>query len=414
MKYFQLIMCFLFLPLMVNGKANVDSIRLSIKYMEDGLRTKEVIVAQKSFAPDFSINIYSLPFASGLLQQIMEGITFQAIRPDWQGMKTEGSVTSLEVRFALADGKEEKSMVAFNESGKILFVDYFDRLFGDSRYRKSSLVAVLPFQVEGGSIILSARLNDSPRVMSFLLDTGADGMAIRRSLADSIGLKVSRSQETSVVGGRKTVQISSDNTLRLSDSLSLKRQNIAIFENVRNGTDGIIGLNLIRKYITEVDFDTQTISLYTYGEYSFRRKGRTIPLRAPSLIMLPSKLNLTGHKDISGNFIMDTGANYYLIAFSQFVRENRLLLSGFKPEGSGATVSLGHSTPVYYGRARSLKVGSLTRKNIPVTLQASTSGDTSDHTDVDGSIGIQFFSNFNFTIDLLRKVIHLSPRKKLK
>ncbi len=73
-------------------------------------------------------------------------------------------------------------------------------------------------------------------------------MAIRRSLADSIGLKVSHSQEASVVGGRKTVQISADNVLRLSDSLSLKKQNIAIFERVRNGTDGIIGLNLIRKY----------------------------------------------------------------------------------------------------------------------------------------------------------------------
>lgn len=53
-------------------------------------------------------------------------------------------------------------------------------------------------------------------------------------------------------------------------------------------------------------------------------------------------------------------------------------------------------------------------KNVPVTLQASTGGDSSNHTDVDGSIGIQFFSDFNFTIDLLRKVVHLSPRKKLK
>ena len=414
MKYLKIIICFLFFPLIANGKAEQDSIRLALKHMEDGLKTKEIAVAQKSFAPEFSISIYSLPFASGLLKQIMEGITFQSIQPDWKGMKTKGNVNSLEVRFTLAGGQEEKSMIAFNESGKILFVDYFDRLFGDSRYRKSSLAAVLPFRIEGGSIILSARLNDSPRVMSFLLDTGADGMAIRRSLAGSIGLKVSHSQEASVVGGRKTVQISADNVLRLSDSLSLKKQNIAIFERVRNGTDGIIGLNLIRKYITEVNFDTQTISLYTFGDYIFQRKGRMIPLRVPSLIMLPSALNLTGDKSISGNFIMDTGANYYLIAFSRFVRQNRLLLSGFKPEGSGATVSLGHSTPVFYGHARSLKVGSVVSKNVPVTLQASTGGDSSNHTDVDGSIGIQFFSDFNFTIDLLRKVVHLSPRKKLK
>lgn len=414
MKYLKIIICFLFLPLVANGKADKDSIRLSLRHMEEGLKTKEVAAVQKSFAPDFSINIYSLPFASGMLKQIMEGITFQSIQPDWKGMKTKGNVTSLEVRFVLADGKEEKSMIAFNESGKILFVDYFDRLFGDSRYRQSSLVAVLPFRVENGSIILSTRLNGSPRVMSFLLDTGADGMAIRRSLADSIGLKVSRSQEASVVGGRKTVQISSGNVLHLSDSLSLKGQNIAIFDNVRRGTDGIIGLNLIRKYVTEVNFDTRTLSLYTFGDYTFRGKGRTVPLRSPNLILLPSELNLTGDKNIPGNFIMDTGANYYLIAFSRFVRKNRLLLSGFKPEGSGTTVSLGHTTPVYHGHARSLKVGSLVRKNIPVTLQASASNVASNDGGVDGSIGIQFFSDFNFTIDLLRKVVHLSPRKKLK
>ncbi len=51
---------------------------------------KKIAVAQKSFAPEFSISIYSLPFASGLLKQIMEGITFQSIQPDWKGMKTKG------------------------------------------------------------------------------------------------------------------------------------------------------------------------------------------------------------------------------------------------------------------------------------------------------------------------------------
>lgn len=34
--------------------------------------------------------------------------------------ETKGNVTSLEVRFTLAGGQEEKSMIAFNESGKIL------------------------------------------------------------------------------------------------------------------------------------------------------------------------------------------------------------------------------------------------------------------------------------------------------
>ena len=55
MKYLKIIICFLFFPLTANGKADQDSIRLALKHMEDGLKTKEIAVAQKSFAPEFSI-----------------------------------------------------------------------------------------------------------------------------------------------------------------------------------------------------------------------------------------------------------------------------------------------------------------------------------------------------------------------
>ena len=48
MKYLKIIICFLFFPLTANGKADQDSIRLALKHMEDGLKTKEIAVAQKS------------------------------------------------------------------------------------------------------------------------------------------------------------------------------------------------------------------------------------------------------------------------------------------------------------------------------------------------------------------------------
>ena len=85
MKYLKIIICFLFFPLTANGKADQDSIRLALKHMEDGLKTKEIAVAQKSFAPEFSISIYSLPFASGLLKQIMEGILSNLSNPTGRG-----------------------------------------------------------------------------------------------------------------------------------------------------------------------------------------------------------------------------------------------------------------------------------------------------------------------------------------
>ena len=413
MKNLKAIACFLLFPLMVSGQVNMDSIRLSVKYLEEGLLTKNTSIAQQGFAPDFSISTYALPGAFGLLRTIMQSVTFEAVQPDSEVMNAKGDIAYVNVRFILTGGKEQKSVIAFNSSNRILFIDYFDRLFGHSRYRKSTLAAILPFRLEDNSVILSARLNDNPRVLSFLLDTGADGMAISKLVAEEIGAKVNCSQNANIVGGQATVSISTGNVLHLSDSLTLQGQNIAIFEKIREGLDGIIGLNLVKQYITKLDFDAQTLSLYTFGMYDFQGKGYVVPVKLTgNLVMLSTELNLTGNKTIPGNFIMDTGANYHLIAFSPFVRKNRLLLSGFKPESSGTTVSLGHSTPVFHGQAESLKVGDILEKNIPVSLQASTGSDVSQNKDVDGSIGIQFFDNYNFTIDLLRKIIHLSPRKK--
>jgi predicted aspartyl protease len=400
--------------LSLSAQVNTDSIRTTMQRLEQGLTQKnETLLTQECFAPDYSISTYTAPGANSLLRTILQGMSFKEVRADSEVMEAEKDTAYLYARFVLPEKKEQRSVIAFNRDGRILFIDYFDRLFGDSRYSKSRPVATLPFRSDEGSIILSARLNNSSRRLSFLLDTGADGMAIRRTLADSLGLTTSHAQEANVVGGRQQVSISGGNTLHLTDSLVLEGQNIALFEQVRRGVDGIIGLNLLRRYITRVDFDSHTLSLYTFGNYVFPHVGTLIPVQTPrSLILLPSELNLTGKKAIAVHFILDTGANYSLIAFSRFVRKNRLLLSGFKPEGSGTTVSLGHATPVFYGHALSLKVGGITEENLPVTLQASSGNNQQTDDGVDGSVGIGFFGHYNFTIDLLRKLIHLEPRKE--
>lgn len=275
-------------------------------------------------------------------------------------------------------------------------------------------VAVIPFEEVDDYIVLTIRLNGDERPLSFLLDTGADGMAIRKTLADSLGLSIGRTQNADVVGGKIQVDISSGNTVHLSEELSLSNQNIAIFETI-SGFDGIIGLNLIYRYVTEVNFDEQKIYLYEHGSKLFDNKKEQMALEIKKLgplLLVPAVVDLTGSKAITGNFIMDTGAHYHLILFSRFVRKNRLLLSGFKPEGQASTVSMGRSTPVFYGKAHTFKVGGeIILNQLPVVLQASTEKESPDEKAPDGSVGIQFFNRFNFTIDIPHGVIYLKLRK---
>jgi predicted aspartyl protease len=412
MKYSGFILIIAFLVSgFVCAQTTAGALGGTIDTLDAALRNKDIILAGKTFAPGFSISTSTWPAAKNLLSTILENLKFKSVELDVTDIQVGADITFAKVKFITQESRNQESIVAFDKENRILFIDYFDRLFGQSRYRKSQLAGTLPFIQKGESIVLKLKLNNDSRPLLFLLDTGADGMAIKKELADSLKLKVDYVQNANVVGGQALVSISSGNTVHLSDSMALLNQKIAIFEKIRHNVDGIIGLNLVKQYITEINFDDKSIYLYSFGDFQYASESKTIKVSTPyNLILAPAMLNLTGKKEVMGNFLVDTGANYHLIAFSGFVRKNSLLLSGFKPESQSTTVSMGHTTPVYNGKASGFRLaGGITKNNMPVTLQASN-GKKATADNPDGSIGIQFWSEYNLTIDLLKKEIHLIPR----
>lgn len=396
------------------GQVVQDSVRLNVEKFSKALNNKDVELATQCLAPHFSLSVDTWPTSKKYLQRILELQGIESVELTDKAPQKQGDVTLFHVNFHLQNKPVQPSIIGVDASHRICFVDYFDRLYGVSRFRKSVLAGVIPFERQNEYIVLKLRINGRGRELKFLLDTGADGMAIRKELADSLGLKVSHAQSSNVVGGQVEVNISQGNTVHLSDTLLLENQNIALFQST-GSTDGIIGTNLLRKFITSVNFDKQEIELYTFGNHVYADKGYTFPISNPTaLILVPSSLDLIGKGVITGRFIMDTGADYNLILFSTFVRKNRLLLTGFKPEGESTTVSMGRATPVFFGKAHEFKVGDqIVQRNTPITLQASSEGGETGSTMPDGSIGIHFFSKYNFTIDMVRKELHLVPRTNL-
>ena len=390
------------------GQIFEDSVKSTLSVLESTLKNKDIDLSKSVTTEHTTI---STGLWTSMLPQILNNIEFEALELADGDFLVRGDTTIVKVDISFKNGKKKASRIALDSNNKLLYVEYFDKLYGSSHFQKSKLVGTFPFEVKNGSIIVTVKINDNTQLVKLLFDTGADGMAIRKTLADSLSLQTTYSRQTNVVGGQMQVNISSGNTIYLTDSLTLKNRNIAIFEHM-GSADGILGIGLANSYITEVNFDKQVISLYTLGIHEYKDKGATLPIsHLRGLVMVPSSLNLTGKKAITGNFIMDTGANYHLILFSRYVRKNRLLLSGFKPEGQASTVSMGHSTPVFYGKAYEFRIGdNIVLNDMPITLQSSTGEDTTPEGWPDGSIGVQVFNQFNFTIDLLSKKLHLTPR----
>lgn len=393
------------------GQSGELSVQDAIAGLEKAMMQKDTAVLNTVAAANFGISTYTWPASARPFLQVanrpqqIESVRLVSDKPRDVGKGRQKVTVAIKEA-----GKEAfQTDVYLNDKNELLYVDFFDQLFGKSRYGKSRLVASVPFEVvDGGSIILTIRLNDHPKELRFMFDSGADGMAISKALAEELGLKAGESRETSVVGGNVNINISGGNTVHL-DTLKLQNQSIALFENMRGGIDGLIGLNVAKQFITRFDFDAKKLSLYTFGDFDYG-KGETISVQVPTGIMLiPGSLDLTGKEYVDGNFAVDTGAHYYLIGFSPFVRKNKLLTGGFKPEGQSTTMSLGKATPTFNGHSVNFRVHTMDIKNMPIALQA---GGNWNSNGADGSLGVMFLSRYNFTINLLEKEVHMVPNSR--
>lgn len=272
-------------------------------------------------------------------------------------------------------------------------------------------VATIPFEVINGSIVLKVKINNHEKPLRLLFDTGADGMAIDKSLADSLGLKITRSNNASVVGGNMKIEVSDGNDVLLENGFVLKNQGIAIFPQMRDHLDGLIGNTMTRNYIVKVDFNKYQLSLFEFDQYEYEKGGTIIPITIPSgLFIIPGNVEIVAGKSSSGNFVFDSGASYNLICFRPFVRQHKLLTSGFQPEYQASTVSMGIASPTFNGKANSFSFANTAPiKNLPITLMAGGGQNENWSPGFDGSIGMGFISRYNFTINRKKNEIYLVP-----
>jgi hypothetical protein len=408
---FKIIIIFaiFFTPIIAQAQNNA---RTLIRHLNEMFSTKQTETIKDDLSVDFSIAAYTRPSTDGMLKTILKRYACDSVQLKSESKTAEGIQLSI---IPFSKGKAGIESAVYTDSDyRLRYIDVFDQLYGMNRYKKSVLIAKIPFEVQDGAIILTVRVNNNQRPLKLLFDTGADGMAITKALADSVGIKATRQQNTSVVGGNMQISVSEGNTIQL-DTFLLKNQSFALFPEMHKGNDGIIGNSIAKNYITRVDFDKKELSLYNFGDYQYSDKGTSVPVKMPAgLFIIPGEVSVMPGQANTGEFVFDTGASYNLICFRPFVKKNKLLVSGFKPEYNGTTTSMGMSTPTYSGRAAAFSFSNMPKlTNFPITLMAGGGQSENWNPGFDGSIGIRTIGRYNFTINMQKKEIHFSPNHTL-
>ncbi|MGE8342572.1 MAG: retropepsin-like aspartic protease [Flavobacterium sp.] len=387
-----------------------NSIQKSIKTFEKAFQNKSYQEMKDLLAPQFTVGVGDASSNEFYLNGIFKAF------PALDSIQIGKSVAIKNETFVLVDfcfnGKEKKpSQIVFNSENKMLYVTFFDGLYKVDRHAQVKEVASIPFEIIENGIAIKIKLNKADREFLMLFDTGADGMALNPDSAYKAGVVVTKSKSASVVGGSQQVQYSADNTIYIGDQV-LKNQGLVIFP--KHGVyDGLFGANLLRNFITSVNFDTMTIDLYNFGNFNYWGKAKPLVFDYKSGLPVV-KMNLTfeDKKTVEGSFTFDTGAGYDLIAYGPFNHKNNLEAS-LKTEYTSVNYSLGKQTKIVGGAIPNVAINGNNFPNVTIALQEYEEANK-NWAYADGSLGIDLIKRFNFTIDLLHKTAYLEPNKNFK
>jgi membrane-associated protease RseP (regulator of RpoE activity) len=165
----------------------------------------------------------------------------------------------------------------------------------------------------------------------------------------------------------------------------------------------VLGYDFISRFVMEVDYDHEILTLYDPATFQYRGSGKPVPLTMAGNIPV-AKARLDG---IEGDFRLDVGSGSPVDMHSPFVKEHDLLAKAgksFEVTGGG----FGGTFVSTLCRMKTFGIGPYEWKAPLVVLSQATTGGLASE-DYAGNIGNQILERFKVTFDYDRRVIYLEP-----
>jgi len=305
----------------------------------------------------------------------------------------------------------------------------------DVRFTSGRNALKIPFRLYNNHIYLRVAVNGSAPLW-FVLDTGALNI-IASKHARALGLKLTPAGQA-VGNGEKTQDMfTTENVSFALPGVTVTRQKFAVldFENLeecsneadvdaqgnmikrqrsrkgdeRQPFDGVLGDELFRLFVVEIDYAAQVMNLYEPKDYKYNGRGEAVPLEVRRRwVYVRTQLASSKGGNVTGLFMIDTGNVGALQLHRPFVEKNGLL-----PPDNETTpfemCGIGGGSMARIGKLESLRLGSLEVKS-PVTLFSQARDGNLIRTDYDGLIGNAILRRFKVVFDYSRRVMILDQR----
>lgn len=273
-------------------------------------------------------------------------------------------------------------------------------------------VAILPFRIYDHSLIISASLSSSEDSLHFIFDTGAEASTLSNETAKKLKLET---KEDGGLSGTDDVVIrvptSTINLLYFGKArLPLVKVYLEPLQEFRKSPihiDGIIGVDLIKMFIVQIDYTNSQILLYRQGKTPMNVPGKRLAMTLNfDTPVIEAVIELPDGRSLGSRYHFISGGDYGILFNWPFVekyhmREVLPIVSTDKVGDLYQQLTYINTTIPYlaFGTVRIEKVSGSYCKEV---------NDIGGLTEVAGSIGSYIWSQFRtITINYKQREIYL-------
>lgn len=266
-------------------------------------------------------------------------------------------------------------------------------------------------QFSGGVVIIQALVNKYPDTLNFILDTGSGGISLDSTTVIELNIPTKPSQKTiRGIAGIRHVNFLYNAQLHLPgltiDSLDFHVNDYEILSSVYGvKIDGIIGLSFLSRYIINIDYDNLLITVYTQGEFKYKKGGYILKPLITSIPIIQSKFR--DRARFNSRFYFDSGAGLCFLLSENFAQDS-LVLKPDKKTFLTQAEGLGGKTEMHITTVKEVRIGPYKFRNVPTYIFNDAYNITA-YPYLAGLIGNDLLRRFNVTLNYAKREIHLLP-----
>ena len=302
----------------------------------------------------------------------------------------------------------------------LLMTQFFCPLYGSAQHfqlPEHQRREMIPFKMIRNLMVIPVKINGQGP-FNFVLDSGVGLVLISDGhLADSLKLNYLRNIKIVGLGGDNDLDAHITEPLTLSvgratgeyiPTAVLQKDVFNLSQYVGMPIHGLLGYEFISSFITKINYDSQTITLFPPRRGYFPRKGYRIPItieeRKPYLEAL---ISFDGKSSQKVKLIIDSGAGHPIS-----LESNNGIPFAVPEVNIAGNLGVGLSGPIsgYFGRIPSMKLGKFELKQLiaafpnydDVGAKIRVSGRN-------GNLGNQILKRFEVVFDYSRNALYLKP-----